>query len=175
MARVGHSSQLIVHGTMQELKDFGEHWGDPLHSLVIPGNNVHYLETDMMQLFDIHNNTQQHTTAQLSHSTHGHEGVKFDKGRDKDKDKDKDQSRALQSKLHLFEKQATTPQRHTDMDMKSESKQYEAGLERGIEIGMQFMLNHITKHMSSMSTDHGSMEGLKQEALQQFRSHSSSS
>ena len=50
VARIGAPSQQIVAGTMQELLDVD--FGDPLHSLVIPGN-MHVIESEFLQQFQL--------------------------------------------------------------------------------------------------------------------------
>eukprot|EP00126_Sphaerothecum_destruens_P005623 Sdes_comp18928_c1_seq2m9399 len=49
VARLGHDDQKIVSGTCQQLlkQDFGE----PLHSLVISGGQLHYLELETLRGF----------------------------------------------------------------------------------------------------------------------------
>ena len=50
VARIGASTQQIVAGTMQELLHVD--FGDPLHSLVIPGN-MHVIESEFLQQFQL--------------------------------------------------------------------------------------------------------------------------
>jgi diphthine synthase len=51
LARVGTSSQLVVSGTMQELLDVD--FGEPLHSLIICGDDIHFLEKEMLDYFHV--------------------------------------------------------------------------------------------------------------------------
>ena len=45
MARIGAENQLVVSGTLSELIEYD--FGKPLHSLVIPGPNLHHTEEEM--------------------------------------------------------------------------------------------------------------------------------
>lgn len=49
MARVGQESQQIVSGTLKELLDVD--FGGPLHTLVIPGDELHFIEEDMFDFY----------------------------------------------------------------------------------------------------------------------------
>lgn len=49
LARLGASDQLIISGTVEELKH--RTFGKELHCLVIPSRNLHDLELEMIQLF----------------------------------------------------------------------------------------------------------------------------
>jgi len=51
IARLGADSQRIVFGTLGEFVDaYDELFGAPLHSLVLPGPEIHELEMEMLQL-----------------------------------------------------------------------------------------------------------------------------
>lgn len=49
LARVGHDDQIIKVCTLKEMAK--SDLGGPLHSMVIPGNHLHALEIDYLQLF----------------------------------------------------------------------------------------------------------------------------
>ncbi|KAL7022405.1 hypothetical protein ACKWTF_012229 [Chironomus riparius] len=49
LARIGHESQKIIACSLAEMKNFD--LGPPLHSLVLPANNLHELEKDYLQQF----------------------------------------------------------------------------------------------------------------------------
>jgi len=49
LARIGHESQKIIVCSLAEMKNFD--LGPPLHSLVLPSNNLHELEKDYLQQF----------------------------------------------------------------------------------------------------------------------------
>jgi diphthine synthase len=49
LARIGHESQKIIVCSLAEMKNFD--LGSPLHSLVLPANNLHELEKDYLQQF----------------------------------------------------------------------------------------------------------------------------
>ncbi|XP_070494194.1 diphthine methyl ester synthase [Chironomus tepperi] len=49
VARIGHESQKIIVCSLAEMKIFD--LGPPLHSLVLPSNNLHELERDYLQQF----------------------------------------------------------------------------------------------------------------------------
>jgi diphthine synthase len=49
LARIGHESQKIIVCSLLEMKNFD--LGPPLHSLVLPSNNLHELERDYLQQF----------------------------------------------------------------------------------------------------------------------------
>lgn len=55
LARVGAEDQKIAAGTLQQMctVDLGE----PLHSLIITGGNLHPLEEEMLSLFSIPENS----------------------------------------------------------------------------------------------------------------------
>lgn len=56
MLRIGSSTQKIIAGTIRELLDAEEGiFGEPLHSLIIPGN-MHELELEMLRQFFIDKN-----------------------------------------------------------------------------------------------------------------------
>lgn len=49
LSRVGHDSQSIVACTLKEMKECD--LGPPLHSLILPSNNIHPLEKEYLQQF----------------------------------------------------------------------------------------------------------------------------
>lgn len=49
LARVGHDSQAIVASSLTEIKDCD--LGPPLHSMILPSNNMHPLEKEYLQQF----------------------------------------------------------------------------------------------------------------------------
>lgn len=49
LARIGHESQKIIVCSLKEMKDYD--LGSPLHSIVLPSNNLHELEKDYLQQF----------------------------------------------------------------------------------------------------------------------------
>lgn len=49
LARIGHESQKIIVCSLTEMKEYD--LGLPLHSLVLPSNNLHELEKDYLQQF----------------------------------------------------------------------------------------------------------------------------
>lgn len=49
VARIGSDTQQIICGTMRQLLSVD--LGKPLHSLVIPAPNIHFLERDMLRQF----------------------------------------------------------------------------------------------------------------------------
>ena len=49
VARVGAPNQLLVRGTLQEMVSVD--MGEPLHSMIIPGDELHFLEEDAVQAF----------------------------------------------------------------------------------------------------------------------------
>jgi diphthine synthase len=51
LARVGAEDQKIAAGTLQQMCTVS--LGEPLHSLVITGGNLHPLEMEMLSLFSI--------------------------------------------------------------------------------------------------------------------------
>ena len=54
VSRIGHDSQQIVSGTIEELIDTD--FGTPLHSLVIPAQ-MHFLEGDVVEGFAVNKET----------------------------------------------------------------------------------------------------------------------
>lgn len=64
LMRVGSTTQTILAGTIGELLDADEDlFGEPLHSLVIPGKALHDLELEMLKHFAIPNSTLLNMTA----------------------------------------------------------------------------------------------------------------
>lgn len=53
LARVGHDSQAIVACSLKEMKDCD--LGAPLHSLILPSNNLHPIEIEYLQQFSKEN------------------------------------------------------------------------------------------------------------------------
>ncbi|MFT4312920.1 MAG: diphthine synthase [Candidatus Woesearchaeota archaeon] len=51
VARLGQETQKIVFGTVEELQTI--HFGEPLHSLIIPAQNMHFHEEEMLELYKI--------------------------------------------------------------------------------------------------------------------------
>ena len=51
LARMGQASQKIVAGTLNEIKDYADAAGGPLHSLIVTGGNLHDLEVDFLKSF----------------------------------------------------------------------------------------------------------------------------
>lgn len=49
LARVGHDSESIVACSLKEMKDCD--LGPPLHSMILPSNNMHPLEKEYLQQF----------------------------------------------------------------------------------------------------------------------------
>ena len=49
LARVGADDEKIVAGTLEELKDVD--FGEPLHSLILVGKNIHELEVEYLRAF----------------------------------------------------------------------------------------------------------------------------
>jgi diphthine methyl ester synthase len=49
LARVGHDSQAIVACSLKEMKETD--LGPPLHSLILPANNLHHIEKEYLQQF----------------------------------------------------------------------------------------------------------------------------
>ena len=54
VARVGSPSQLIVAGSMQKLLEVD--FGEPLHSLIIPGD-MHVVESEFLEQFQVSSST----------------------------------------------------------------------------------------------------------------------
>lgn len=52
IARLGQQDQLFAAGTMAELRDY--QFGEPLHSLVIPAEELHFHEGEVLNHFRIH-------------------------------------------------------------------------------------------------------------------------
>lgn len=49
IARIGADDQLIKSGTVEELMN--KEFGKPLHSLIVPAKNLHFIEEDMLNIF----------------------------------------------------------------------------------------------------------------------------
>lgn len=49
LARVGHDSQAIVACSLKEMKETD--LGAPLHSMILPSNNLHPIEKEYLQQF----------------------------------------------------------------------------------------------------------------------------
>lgn len=50
LARIGHPTECIAYGSLQQLSHFN--FGPPPHSLIIPGE-LHFLEAEHLELFSI--------------------------------------------------------------------------------------------------------------------------